>query len=58
MSLPDRDPPRLELLDVGAADRVSAFLVEVVGINAPYVVGLENRGIQHRPDAMPEVRGT
>ena len=53
----DRDPPRLELLDVGTADRVRAFLVEVVGVDAPHVVRLENRGIQHRADAMPEAHG-
>ena len=56
MSLPDRDAPRLELLDVRAADRVGALLVELVGIDAPHVVGLENRGIQHKADAMSEAR--
>ncbi len=48
MSLPDRDAPRLELLDVRTPDRVRAFLVELVGIDAPHVVRLENRGIQHK----------
>ena len=52
----DRDAPGLELLDVGTPYRVRALLVEIVGVNAAHVVGLEDRGIQHTPDAMPEAR--
>ena len=44
----DRDPPRLELLDVGAADRVRAFLVELVRVDAADVVGLEDAGSSTR----------
>ena len=43
----DGDPLRLELLDVGAADRVRAFLVQLVGIETADVVGLEGLGIEH-----------
>ena len=48
----DRDPARLEVLDVGAADRVRALLVELVGVDAADVVGLEGLGIEHGHDAM------
>ena len=49
---PDRDPPRLELLDVGAPDRVGALLVELGRVDPAHVVGLEHLRIEHRPDAM------
>ena len=44
---PDRDPPRLELLDVGAADRVRALLVEFVRVDPADVVRLEHLRIEH-----------
>ena len=44
---PDGDPPRLEVLDVGAADRVRALLVELVGVDAADVVGLEDLRVEH-----------
>ena len=44
---PDRDPPRLEVLDVGAADRVRALFVQFGRIDAANVVGLEDAGIEH-----------
>src|ERR671936_311824 len=43
----DGDLPRLELLRVGAADRVRALLVELVGIDPADVVGLEHLRIEH-----------
>src|SRR5262249_58373913 len=46
---PDRHPPRLELLDVGAPDRLRARLVELVGIDPAHVVRLEGLGIEHPP---------
>ena len=46
---PDRDPPRLELLDVGAADRVRALLVELAGVDAADVVRLEDLRVEHGP---------
>ena len=48
----DRDAARLEVLDVGAADRVRALLVQLVLIDAAHVVRLEGLGIEHEPDAM------
>src|SRR5262249_34540201 len=47
----DRDPPRLELLDVRAPDAVSAVLVDLGRIDAAHVVGLEHLGVEHGPDA-------
>ena len=41
----------LEFVDVGAADRVGAGLVQLVGIDPADVVGLEDLGIEHREDA-------
>ena len=52
----DRDPPRLELLDVGAPDRVGAGLVEIVWIDAADVVCLEDLRVEHRGDAMETAR--
>ena len=49
---PDRDPPRLELLDVGAADRVRAVLVELGRVDAADVVCLEDLRVEHGADAM------
>ena len=43
----DRDAARLEVLDVRAADRVRALLVQLVRIDAADVVGLEDAGIEH-----------
>jgi hypothetical protein len=43
----DRDPARLEVLDVRPANRVGAFLVNVRGIDAAYVVGFENLRVEH-----------
>jgi hypothetical protein len=43
----DGDRLRLELLDVGAADRVGALLVELGRIEAPDVVGLEDLWVEH-----------
>ena len=43
----DGDPPRLEVLDVGAPDRVRALLVELVRIDAADVVGLEHLRVEH-----------
>ena len=51
MSRPTAIALRLELLDVGAADRVGALLVELVRVDAAYVVGLEDLGIEHPVDA-------
>ena len=43
---PDGDLLRLEVLDVGPADRVGAFLVELGRVEAPHVVCLEDlRGL-------------
>ena len=53
---PNRDAPRLEVLDVRPPDRVRALLVELIGIDAPDVVCLENCGIQHSGDAMSEAQ--
>ena len=39
---PDGDPLRLELLDVGAADRIGAVLVELRPVDPADVVGLED----------------
>ena len=43
----DRDPARLELLDVGAPDRVGALLVELRGVQPAHVVRLEDLGVEH-----------
>ena len=43
----DRDLGRLELLDVGAANRVAALLVELRRVDAADVVGLEDLRIEH-----------
>ncbi len=43
----DRDRLRLEVLDVGAADRVRALLVELGAVEAADVVCLEDPGIEH-----------
>ena len=48
---PDGDGARLELLHVRAPDRVRAGLVELVGIDPAYVVGLEHLGVEHGRDA-------
>ena len=48
---PDRDPPRLELLDVGAADRVGALLVELGGVEPAHVVRLEDLRVEHALDS-------
>ena len=52
MSRPTAIAPRLELLDVRAADRVRALLVELVRIEAADVVRLEDLRIEHAADAM------
>ena len=52
MSRPTAIDSRLEVLDVGAADRVRALLVELVRIDAADVVRLEGLRIEHEPDAM------
>src|SRR4051794_28035143 len=44
-----RDPARLELLDIGAADRVGALLVEVGGVDPAHVVRLEDLRLEHGP---------
>ena len=43
----DRDPRRREVLDVGAADRIGAFLVELVLVDTADVVGLEDGWREH-----------
>ena len=48
---PNCDRLGLELVDVGAADRVGAGLVELVGIDPADVVCLENLRVEHRGDA-------
>jgi hypothetical protein len=48
VSAPDGDLLRLELCDVGAADRVDTLLVELGRIDTSDVVGLEDLGIEHR----------
>src|SRR5207253_10514149 len=48
---PNRNPSRLELLNVRAPNRVSAGLVELVGINPADVVGLEHLRTQSAADA-------
>ncbi len=53
---PHGDAPRLEVLDVRTPDRVCAVLVELIGVDAPDVVRLEYRGIQHTADAMSEAQ--
>ena len=45
------DSARLEVLDVRAADRVRAFLVELVRMDAADVVGLEHLRVEHGCDA-------
>ena len=50
------DPPRLEVLDVRPPDRVCALFVQLGRVDAPDVVRLENRGIQHKGDAMSEAQ--
>src|SRR2546428_12607495 len=50
-AMPDCDPFRLELLDKGATDRVSALLVELRGVDGTDVVCLEHLWIEHRRDA-------
>ena len=47
MSRPTAMRPRLELLHVGAADRVGAGLVELVGVDPSDVVGLEDLRVEH-----------
>ena len=54
----DRDALRLELLHVGAADRVRALLVELLAVDPADVVRLENSGIEHRADATGSLRST
>ena len=49
MSRPTAIGARLELLDVGAADRVGALLVELGRVDAAHVVRLEDLGIEHGP---------
>ena len=48
MSRPTAMRSRLELLDVGAPDRVRAVLVELVRIDAAHVVRLEDLRVEHR----------
>jgi hypothetical protein len=43
----DRDPVRVELLRVGATDRVGAVLVEVAAVDPAHVVRLEDGGVEH-----------
>ena len=45
--MPDGDPARLELLDVGAADRIGAGLVELLRIERADVVCLERGRVEH-----------
>ena len=47
----DRDPARLELLDVGAPDRPCSGLVELRRVDAADVVCLEDLGVEHAVDA-------
>ena len=47
----DRDAARRELLDVGAPDCVSTGLVELVGVDPPDVVCLEDAGVEHCGDS-------
>ena len=47
---PDRNPLRLELLDVAAPDRARSLLVEVDGVDPAHVVRLEDFWIEHRRD--------
>ena len=49
--VPDRDFPRLELLDEGTPDRVGAVLVELCGVDPAHVVRLEGLRIEHHQDA-------
>src|SRR5947209_5520999 len=49
-SPPHRSPPRIQLRDIDADDRVGAFLVELLGINAPDVVRLEDLRVEHGAD--------
>ena len=44
---PDGDRAGLEMLDVGAADRVGAFLVQLRAVEAANVVRLEDPGVEH-----------
>ena len=46
----DCDLARLELLDVGTADRVRALLVELLPVEPADVVGLEDLRAQHARD--------
>jgi hypothetical protein len=46
----DRDPLRLELLHVSAADRARAILVDLGRVDPAHVVGFEDLRIQHRRD--------
>ena len=48
MSRPTAIALRVELLDVRAPDRVRAGLVELVAVDAAYVVCLESLGVEHR----------
>ena len=48
MSRPTAIVSRLELVDVGPADRVGAGLVELVGIDPTDVVCLEDLRVEHR----------
>ena len=47
---PDRNPLRLELLDVAAPDRARSLLVEVDGVDPAHVVRFEDFWIEHRRD--------
>ena len=55
--MPDRDPPRLELLDVRTPDRIGALLVELVGIDPSHVVRLEHLRIEHALMLLVNARG-
>ena len=47
MSRPTAIRLRLEVLDVGPADRVRALLVELAGVDAADVVCLEDLRVEH-----------
>ena len=53
MSRPTAIRARLELLDVGAADRVGALLVELRRVEPAHVVRLEDRRVEHAPMLRP-----
>ena len=57
MSRPTAIVLRLELLDVGSADRVAALLVELGRVEAADVVGLEDLRVErHAPHATSPTR--